>query len=208
LSSSASPLLIGILNITEDSFSDGARYLDPAAALAQARRLVAGGADIVELGAAASNVAAKAVPTDEEIRRLDPLIARLKSDGVPVSIDTFQPETQRFALARGIEYLNDIQGFPDPAIYPDPYAFQPERFLEEPPGTYTWIPFGGGRRRCLGASFALLEMKIVLRAVLAHHDVAAAAEAAEATRRRSITFSPGDGAVAVLRARARQPVAA
>ena len=55
----------------------------------------------------------------------------------------------------------------DPEIYPDPYAFRPERFLEEPPGTYTWIPFGGGRRRCLGASFAMLEMKIVLRAVLA-----------------------------------------
>ena len=54
------PLLVGILNITEDSFSDGGRYLDPAAAIAQARRLVAGGADIVELGAAASNIAAKA----------------------------------------------------------------------------------------------------------------------------------------------------
>ena len=52
----------------------------------------------------------------------------------------------------------------DPEIYPDPYAFRPERFLEEPPGTYTWIPFGGGRRRCLGASFALVEMKVVLRA--------------------------------------------
>ena len=54
----------------------------------------------------------------------------------------------------------------DAEIYPDPYAFRPERFLEQAPGTYTWIPFGGGRRRCIGASFAIQEMKIVLRAVL------------------------------------------
>src|SRR5438132_3135775 len=115
----ARPLLVGILNITEDSFSDGGHYLDPAAAIAQARRLVAGGADIVELGAAASNIAAKPVPPAEEIRRLEPVIAALAVEHIPLSVDSFQPETQRFALARGVAYLNDIQGFPDPAIYPD-----------------------------------------------------------------------------------------
>src|SRR5918994_1623881 len=62
----------------------------------------------------------------------------------------------------------------DPDIYDDPYAFRPERFLHEQPGTYTWIPFGGGRRRCLGASFAMLEMKIVLSAVLAAYQLAPA----------------------------------
>jgi dihydropteroate synthase type 2 len=115
----ARPLLVGILNITEDSFSDGGRYLDPAAAIAQARHLAAGGADIVELGAAASNIAAKPVPPAEEIRRLEPVIAALLAEHIPLSVDSFQPETQHFALAKGVAYLNDIQGFPDPAVYPD-----------------------------------------------------------------------------------------
>lgn len=81
----------------------------------------------------------------------------------------------------------------DPAIYPEPHAFRPERFLENPPGTYTWIPFGGGRRRCLGASFALLEMKIAIRAVLERYSLEPVGAKAERTRRRSITISPVDG---------------
>jgi cytochrome P450 len=93
----------------------------------------------------------------------------------------------------------------DPAIYPDPYAFRPERFLEEPPGTYTWIPFGGGRRRCIGASFAMLEMQIVLRTVLGACELRPVAAGHEVAARRNTTIRPGAGARIVLRD--RHPVA-
>ena len=78
-----------------------------------------------------------------------------------------------------------------PDLYPDPLAFRPERFLEQPAGTYTWIPFGGGVRRCLGASFAQFEMAAVLR-VLARRCARLEPDALvpERTARRSITLVP------------------
>ena len=86
-----------------------------------------------------------------------------------------------------------------PDVYPEPDRFMPERFLESPPGTYTWIPFGGGIRRCLGASFALFEMKVVIPAVLRRVSLAPAGPGPEPIRRRAITFSPASGALVVAK---------
>jgi cytochrome P450 len=96
-------------------------------------------------------------------------------------------------------------------IYPEPFAFRPERFLESPPDTYGWIPFGGGIRRCIGASFAEFEMRIALREVLTRCDLRKASPAPEQTGRRNITLSPKDGTPVIISAirpaRARQTVA-
>ncbi|HEX3734194.1 MAG TPA: cytochrome P450 [Solirubrobacterales bacterium] len=94
-------------------------------------------------------------------------------------------------------------------IYPEPFAFRPERFLEGAPDSYGWIPFGGGIRRCLGASFAEFEMRIVLREVLSRCDLHKASPAPEKTGRRNITLSPKDGTPVVVTARrpARELVA-
>ncbi len=108
-----------ILNITPDSFSDGGRFLAPDAALKQAQKLIAGGADVLDLGGAASNVDAEAVPPQMEIGRLAPVVAALKAKGASISIDTFSPDVQRWAMAQAVDYINDIQGFPEPSLYPE-----------------------------------------------------------------------------------------
>jgi dihydropteroate synthase type 2 len=112
------PRIVGIVNITADSFSDGGRYLDPTAAVAHARNLLADGADVIELGPAASHPDSAPVPVAEERRRLAPVLERLAADGVPVSVDSFRPETLRFAVSAGAAWLNDIHGFGDPGLYP------------------------------------------------------------------------------------------
>ncbi|MGZ6695546.1 MAG: cytochrome P450 [Solirubrobacteraceae bacterium] len=88
-------------------------------------------------------------------------------------------------------------------IYPDPHAFRPERFLGVKPGTYTWIPFGGGVRRCLGAAFALFEMEVVLESVVRSAKLRPARPAPERVRRRAITLAPARRTSVV-----REPVAA
>lgn len=111
------PAIVGIVNITEDSFSDGGRYLAASDAVAHARKLRSAGAGIIELGPAASHPDAARVSADEQRRRLAPVIEQLTADGTAVSVDSFLPDVQRFAIASGAAYLNDIQGFPDPSLY-------------------------------------------------------------------------------------------
>jgi cytochrome P450 len=134
--------------------------------------------------------------TINEILRRRPVLPnaepRLVKQPIEIGGVSYPPGVVLFASAYLVHH--------DAAIYPDPYAFRPERFLDQAPGTYTWIPFGGGRRRCLGASFALLEMKLALRAVLARCELRPAG-APETTRRRGITFSPSGASRVILAAR-------
>jgi len=83
-------------------------------------------------------------------------------------------------------------------LYPDPQAFRPERFLDGGPDTYSWIPFGGGTRRCIGAAFAQLEMRVVMRTVLGRAELRPATNQAEPIVRRNVTLSPRNGTPAIL----------
>lgn len=111
--------ILGILNITADSFSDGGKYLAPDAALAHAAALMEDGADILDIGAASSNPDAQAVAPQIEIARLQSVIPVLKEKGFPLSVDSFATPVQRWALTQGVDYLNDIHGFADPDFYPE-----------------------------------------------------------------------------------------
>jgi dihydropteroate synthase len=105
-------LIMGILNVTPDSFSDGGRFIDPSRALDHARRMIAEGADILDIGAESTRPygAAVPVPMQEEIRRLTPVLPAAVELGVPVSIDTMKSEVAAWALASGATIINDVWG--------------------------------------------------------------------------------------------------
>jgi len=110
--------IMGVVNVTPDSFSDGGLFLARGAALAQAKKLVADGSDIVDVGAESTRPGHVPVAPMEEWRRLEPLLASLVDEaGAPVSIDTYKAETARRALAAGVVMINDVWGLQrDPAM--------------------------------------------------------------------------------------------
>ena len=106
------PIVMGVLNVTPDSFSDGGRFLDPKTAIDQARRMIAEGADVLDIGAESTRPygGALAVSIAEEMRRLAPVLPAVLALGVPVSIDTMKAEVAAWALAAGAAIVNDVWG--------------------------------------------------------------------------------------------------
>jgi hypothetical protein len=90
----------------------------------------------------------------------------------------------------------------DDRLHPHAVGFDPDRYVDAKPGTYSWIPFGGGRRRCLGAAFALFEMDIVLRTLLRHFELAPTGDAPERESFRGVAFAPAKGGIGHVRRRA------
>jgi dihydropteroate synthase len=112
------PFLMGVVNVTPDSFSDGGRFLDPDAAVAQALRLAEEGADLVDLGGESTRPGAPPVAADEEARRVVPVVERLRARGfpLPISVDTWKGPVARAALAAGADLVNDVTGLADPDL--------------------------------------------------------------------------------------------
>jgi dihydropteroate synthase type 2 len=106
--------IVGIVNVTRDSFSDGGRFLDPGAALAHARRMRADGADVVEVGAESTHPDSEDVPAAEELRRLEPVVRPLVAEGAVLSVDTVKAAVMRAAASWGVAFLNDVGGMRDP----------------------------------------------------------------------------------------------
>jgi dihydropteroate synthase len=110
----ARPRIMGILNVTPNSFSDGGRYFNAARALEHARRMIDDGADLVDIGGESTRPGAQPVDEAEELARVIPLVTALVAEGVPVSVDTRKPAVMRAALAAGASMINDVCGLTAP----------------------------------------------------------------------------------------------
>ncbi|MCT1663434.1 dihydropteroate synthase [Corynebacterium sanguinis] len=111
-------LVMGIVNVTSDSFSDGGRWLDLDSALGHARTLVARGADIIDVGAESTRPGAVRVPAEVEAERVRPVIEHLHAEGIRTSVDTMRASTARVAAAAGVDMINDVSaGLADPEMY-------------------------------------------------------------------------------------------
>ncbi|MYZ45472.1 dihydropteroate synthase [Schauerella aestuarii] len=108
------PLVMGIVNVTPDSFSDGGQHDDPDHAIQHAKRLIADGAHILDIGGESTRPGAPAVSMEDELARVLPIVEGLRDCGVPLSIDTFKPEVMRAVLDAGADMINDIYGFRQP----------------------------------------------------------------------------------------------
>ncbi len=108
------PLVMGIVNATPDSFSDGGAFLATEAAVRHAHELIEAGADILDIGGESTRPGAAAVPLAEELARVIPVVRSLRDSGVAISVDTFKPEVMRAALDAGADLINDIYGFRQP----------------------------------------------------------------------------------------------
>jgi dihydropteroate synthase type 2 len=113
--SPGSPQIVGILNLTEDSFSDGGLFLDPERAVEHGEQLLADGADWLDVGAESSNPAGRRVSAGQEVARLTPVVRHFKARGARVSVDTHKPEVMQAAIELGADMINDVTGLREPA---------------------------------------------------------------------------------------------
>ena len=178
----AHPLVMGILNVTPDSFSDGGRYLDPAAALDRARQMIDEGADIVDIGGESTRPGAAATPERTELERVVPLVERVALLGIPVSADTRKSAVMRAAIAAGASMINDVSALRGPGAL--------EAIAGAPAPVAICLMHMRGEPETMQQDVAYTAVGAEVRGFLAER--AAACEAAGIARER-IVVDPGFG---------------
>lgn len=144
----STPKVMGIVNVTPDSFSDGGRHASTSAALAHAERLLSEGAHILDVGGESTRPGSPAVPLDEELRRVLPVVREAVKLGVPISVDTYKPEVMRAVLDLGADIVNDIWALQQPGalevVAAHPRAGVCLMHMHRDPQTMQVAPMEGG----------------------------------------------------------------